>query len=203
VILEGTNGRRLELTLVAYEFPEIEDDRWDSNWLVVRISAADDTDSWTAEDPCLLTWEVDELADWLDAVAEPPATVADLEFTEPNLMFERIEADAAACVRVWFENASCDPRFRPTTICSSISRSRRRRSAPPRRRCAHSASGFRGEVRPPERTAGRREGRPRSDSRGGRPQRLASSLPGLVVVEGVSGRIAMEVERIVEIRHLI
>ncbi len=113
MILEGTNGRRLELTLVAYEFPEIEDDRWDSNWLVVRISAADDTDSWTAEDPCLLTWEVDELADWLDAVAEPPATVADLEFTEPNLMFERIEADGAACVRVWFENAFCAPEIPP------------------------------------------------------------------------------------------
>ena len=111
VILEGTNGRRFELTLVGYEFPDEQDDEWDANWLVVRISAADDPDAWTAEEARLLTWEVDDLADWLDAVAESPAAVAEIEFTEPDLMFERIDGDGAACVRVWFENA-----FRPPDV---------------------------------------------------------------------------------------
>jgi hypothetical protein len=109
VILEGANGERLELTLVAYQFPEVEDDMWDANWLEVRISAADDPDAWTADDPCLLTWEVDELADWLDAVAESRAPVAEIEFIEPSLMLERIEVDGAAVVRVWFENALRPP----------------------------------------------------------------------------------------------
>lgn len=111
VLLEGTDGRRLELTLVGYEFPDLEDDEWDADWLVVRISAADDPDVWTAEDPCLLTWEVDELADWLDAVADAPGAVHDLEFIEPNLTFERIEVDGAGGVRAWFDDA-----FRPPEV---------------------------------------------------------------------------------------
>jgi hypothetical protein len=111
VILEGTKGRRLELTLVGYEFPDEADDEWDANWLVVRISAADPPDAWTAEDPCLLTREVDELADWLDGAADPGAAVDDLEFEEPHLMLERVEVDGAGVVRVWFENA-----FRPPEV---------------------------------------------------------------------------------------
>ena len=110
VLLEGPGGARLELSLVGYQFPEIEDDRWDANWLVVRIAAIDDPDSWTAEDPCLLTWEVDALADWLDAVAAASSPVARLEFVEPNLVFERIEENGAG-VRVWF-----DLEFRPSGI---------------------------------------------------------------------------------------
>jgi hypothetical protein len=111
VLLEGTNGERLELTLVGYEFPDEADDEWDANWLVVRISAADAPDAWTAEEACLLTWEVDELAGWLDAAADAPAAVDDLEFTEPNLVLERVEEGGTGIVRVWFENA-----FRPPGV---------------------------------------------------------------------------------------
>lgn len=33
--LKGEDGTSFELKIEGYQFPEIQDDRWDSNWLVV------------------------------------------------------------------------------------------------------------------------------------------------------------------------
>src|SRR5262249_60717551 len=60
--LGSSDGARVELRLLRYQFP----DRaaagpgrdWDANWLVVRgdIRCADGRE-WSFEDPCLTTWE--------------------------------------------------------------------------------------------------------------------------------------------------
>jgi hypothetical protein len=69
---------------------------WDANWLVVRgdVKTTEGV-AWTFVDPCLTTWEAQELAAWLHGVVDGsvPST-ADwaeetglLHFTEPNLAF--------------------------------------------------------------------------------------------------------------------
>ena len=103
MLLEGRNGHRLELTLTGYEFPAIEDDRWDSNWLHIRIAATSDRGSWTASHPSLLTSEAASLADWLDAIAESRDMGPELEFTEPNLAFELVAGADRVRLRAWFE----------------------------------------------------------------------------------------------------
>lgn len=95
----------LELRIAGYQFALQEtadgpaDASWDSNWLVVEgaVRASDGT-QWTFRDPCLTTWEVAKLSDWLQqTVAEATTATANtdadgevaewLTFTEPNLSF--------------------------------------------------------------------------------------------------------------------
>jgi hypothetical protein len=101
--LAGRNGHRLELTLLGYQFPTTEDDEWDSNWLNIRISAANDRGSWNATDASLTTGEVASLADWLDAIAGRGGARQELDFIEPDLSFELVEANDSALLRAWFE----------------------------------------------------------------------------------------------------
>ncbi|MEY3233462.1 hypothetical protein [Aquidulcibacter sp.] len=88
VLLEGTNGS-LRLRLVRYEFPEIIDDKWDSNWLVVFGEGHIDGLRWRFESPCLTTVEVGALADWLHKVANGEE-VDEIGFMEPHLEFDLI-----------------------------------------------------------------------------------------------------------------
>jgi len=96
----------LEIRIAGYQFAlhETGDEpadasTWDSNWLVVEgaVRASDGT-QWTFEDPCLTTWEVAKLSDWLQQIATETVTAAAnadadgpvfkwLTFTEPNLSF--------------------------------------------------------------------------------------------------------------------
>jgi hypothetical protein len=103
VVLAGDNGHRLELELLGYQFPAIEDDERDSNWLNIRISATNDQGSWNATDPSIGTVEVAELADWLEAIAEREEPACELEFIEPNLAFELAETNGSVRLRAWFE----------------------------------------------------------------------------------------------------
>ena len=112
VRLVGSCGDRLELTVVGYQFPTVEHDRWDSNWLNIKISAKNDRGSWSATDASLLTDEVEDLAGWFEAIAERRQAATELEFTEPNLSFELIQADGRVRLRTWFE-LELRPRWAP------------------------------------------------------------------------------------------
>lgn len=108
---------KLELQITGYQFAiqKTEDEpadaaSWDSNWLAVEGSVrASDGTQWTFQDPCLTTWEIGRLSDWLQQIAEGATTAAALveetsatestntdvdgqvaewlTFTEPNLSF--------------------------------------------------------------------------------------------------------------------
>jgi hypothetical protein len=87
VLLSGREGNELELQIVDYQFPEVRNDPWDSNWLQVRVRLTAPEGSWEVVDPCLTTWEAKRLMAWLvNAAARDPAA-APMTFTEPNLTF--------------------------------------------------------------------------------------------------------------------
>ena len=50
--------------LVGYQFPELEDVEYDSNWLNVKIAVSHQRGKWSTIDPALLTYEVQWLIDW-------------------------------------------------------------------------------------------------------------------------------------------
>ena len=101
--LVGREGS-LELTLAGYQFPHLATAPWDSNWLNVRVRVQHPRGNWTAQDPCLLTYDVAGLADWLDAVAAGREEDAEHGFIEPNLFFRSgRDPDGNRFLRVYFE----------------------------------------------------------------------------------------------------
>lgn len=78
----------LELTIAGYQFPNPsgnEENNWDLNWLVIegKVECEDKSKNWTFRDPCLTTFEVEELAKWLEGPSRLPVKI----FVEPNLKF--------------------------------------------------------------------------------------------------------------------
>ena len=105
MILRGRDLSTFELRVAGYQFPELDYDLWDSNWLMVEIEAAPvDERPWVAADPSLLTWEVERLSLWLDALASRLSVEDEEDFVEPNLRFEVIARENGTFIlRVYFE----------------------------------------------------------------------------------------------------
>ena len=75
------------MTLMGYQFPELADVEYDSNWLNVKIEVSHPRCKWLAVDPALLTYEVQWLIDWFRSVSAGRHEKPHLWFTEPCLSF--------------------------------------------------------------------------------------------------------------------
>ena len=113
MILRGRDLSEFELRVVGYQFPDIVGDEWDANWLVVEVRVAPvDERPWRSIDPSLLTWEVERLSNWLEALASGRAVEEGEDFVEPNLGFEVVQRDEdIITIRVYFELESRPPWF--------------------------------------------------------------------------------------------
>jgi hypothetical protein len=87
MLLQGRDGSAIEATIVGYEFPGIEGQKWDSNHLFIRIRVTTPVGRGSSVDPCWTTWEVERLIAWFESLAagEPASPVG---FLESNLEFE-------------------------------------------------------------------------------------------------------------------
>jgi hypothetical protein len=104
--LKSDSGNSFELVVLGYEHPDITEDRWDSNWLVVsgRVTAGDQ--SWRFVEPCVTTFELRELAEWLEGLGWHDSP--DCVFTEPNLLFQ-YSPRPEPVVRIRFAHESAPP----------------------------------------------------------------------------------------------
>lgn len=96
--LQGIDGARFELSVLAFQHPRGASNEIDANRLQVRVALATDDGAWIEIVPCLVTWELERLAEWMEALAAHRATDAEQRFLEPDLRF-RI-APAAGVARV-------------------------------------------------------------------------------------------------------
>lgn len=71
--LSGSRGDKLTIHVVGYQFPDA-DDGYDANWLTIQIEAKNEEGNWIASSPCLLTWELEWAARWLEHVIEGEMT---------------------------------------------------------------------------------------------------------------------------------
>jgi hypothetical protein len=113
VILRGRDLSEFELQVAGYQFPSFSGDMFDNNWLIVagRVAPADER-AWEFRDPSLLTWEVERLSNWLEALASDKAVDDGEDFIEPNLRFEVVESsEGTITLRVYFELESRPPWF--------------------------------------------------------------------------------------------
>jgi hypothetical protein len=81
------DGSLFEMKVVGYEFPELETEHHDSNWLLIQIEASHPRGEWSATDPALLTYEIEWLANWLETLASGDFSKPHMWFTEPCLEF--------------------------------------------------------------------------------------------------------------------
>jgi len=103
VKLSEDENTEFELEILGYQFPRLENEPYDSDWLNIAIRVKHPRGSWTATDPSLLTYEVERLADWLEAIADGQRVDSETGFLEPNLNFELRENNGAKKLRVYFE----------------------------------------------------------------------------------------------------
>lgn len=105
----ASRDTRFELRIVGYQFPGDATAEYDSNWLVIEGSVWHPRGDWRFRDPCLLTYEVARLADWLEAVAADCEPRPWCSFIEPNLTFEVAGEDATRVLRVSFRCEAAPP----------------------------------------------------------------------------------------------
>ena len=87
------NNNSFMMSVVGYQFPELEDVEYDSNWLNVKIAVSHQGRKWSTIDPALLTYEVQGLSDWLRAVSARKYDNRHLVFMEPCLSFHLSPAE--------------------------------------------------------------------------------------------------------------
>ena len=101
--LETEDGQSLELRILGYQYPDLETEEYDSNWLNVEGKVAHPRGNWKFRDPCLLTYEASRLADWLDSLARGTLSSEEVSFIEPNISFRSVESPEGGSLRVYFE----------------------------------------------------------------------------------------------------
>ena len=101
----------IELKIASYQYPEIKDGDWDSNWLNIYLNVKSELGHWQTVDPSLTTWDVQRLIKWFEYLSnnlQPEHT--DICFLEPYLSFELLNSfdSEPKTIRIKF-----DLEFRP------------------------------------------------------------------------------------------
>jgi len=114
VKLSENENTEFELEIAGYQFPDLESEPYDSDWLNITIRVKHPRGSWTTTDPSLLTEEVKDLIHWLEDIADGKNVNPDEYFTEPNLHFQLPDNNANK-LRVYFE-LECRPSWAKSTF---------------------------------------------------------------------------------------
>jgi hypothetical protein len=78
----------IEINIVRYQFPEIVDHEWDSNWLIVGLSASVAGKTWDAIDAAVDALELRSLANGLEKLVADQDFVLGWHPLEPCLEIE-------------------------------------------------------------------------------------------------------------------
>lgn len=111
----SSEGDCFEFKIIGYQYPNIVDDYWDSNWLLIKIDVIHGGKTWSAVDACLTTFEVARLAFWLKNIQFTDKRKPTCSFTEPNLTFHVVQSNSIEYLRIFFEL-----KFRPPWAYSNI-----------------------------------------------------------------------------------
>lgn len=95
MLLSSTDGKEFELALVEDRLPEAQDASGDDTFATISFRVATDNESWEESAPCLSFYELTNLADWLETVADGGENRHDepeIELLEPELRFAVVRA---------------------------------------------------------------------------------------------------------------
>ncbi len=104
IAINCIDNQKFKIAIWGYQFPKILYKKYDSNWLRIYIEVDSKMGKWEAIDPCLLTWEFEEITNWLKAIKQCERVEEHLEFIEPNLSFSLTEnSDNLVKIKVHFD----------------------------------------------------------------------------------------------------
>ena len=98
-----------ELRIAGYQYPSEATADYDCNWLMIEGNVKHPRGNWQFLDPSLLTYEVAELAGWLEEIPAKANRDSTCDFTEPNLSFEVLDDFKTRILRVSFALESLPP----------------------------------------------------------------------------------------------
>jgi hypothetical protein len=88
----GIDNQSVELKITNYQFPEIVDGDYDSNWLNIYLNVKSKVGHWQTIDPSLTTWDMQRLINWFDNLSKDiEPEYLEIAFLEPNLCFELLD----------------------------------------------------------------------------------------------------------------
>ena len=93
VLTSAETRTEFEFRVVGYQFPDIENEDYDANWLLVNIGVRSPAGSLTKTDPCLLTWEGHWFANWLADLVSGQDADDTLSFLDSNIFFTVVARD--------------------------------------------------------------------------------------------------------------
>jgi hypothetical protein len=79
----------LSLGVLSYQFPDSVD-YWDANWLIIDGHVVHPRGPWAFREPCLTSFELQQLAEWFDGVELGHLDPDRGYFTEPGLEFSYV-----------------------------------------------------------------------------------------------------------------
>lgn len=91
----------LQMSVAGYEFPEVTNDPYDANWLVIGIALqlVYGAWHWQVEDAGALSWELEDCILWLEQLSQGEAVAQEqFGFSEPDISFEVIRNDDGSVV---------------------------------------------------------------------------------------------------------
>jgi len=105
MIFRGLYDQTVEFKVTNYQYPEIKTGDWDGNWLLIYLKVKSELGNWQTVDPSLTTWEIKRLAKWFkDLSLNQKIEMNPIEFTEPNLCFEKLREDQnTKIIRIRFD----------------------------------------------------------------------------------------------------
>jgi len=104
--LVSGDGQTFEMRILGYQFPHLKTEPYDANWLMIAGDVTHPNGAWQFCDPCLLTYEAERLASWIDAVAAGEPLPMRCGFLEPHLEFRAVGGLQQPVLRVYFELAA-------------------------------------------------------------------------------------------------
>lgn len=111
MIFKGVDNQFVEFKVLNYQFPEITDCEYDSNWLLIYLKVNSHCGDWESVDASLLVSELMDLTEWFENLVNNKEMISNsLSFIEPNLRFELIEnSKDLKTVRMSFDLESRPP----------------------------------------------------------------------------------------------
>jgi hypothetical protein len=87
MLLKGDNENEFELALVQDRFAEQQDGFGDSRFVTVSFRVATSQETWEETAPVMNLFQLENLVEWLRAVAHGSPEVSEVELLEPGLRF--------------------------------------------------------------------------------------------------------------------
>lgn len=113
LLLKSEDGPEFELALIEDRVDDPQDGFGDAGWLTLSFRVATEDEAWEETAPCMNTFEVKNLAEWMEGVLGRRPDIGSIELLEPELSFEVVDENAEeVTLRVGFHLEDRPEEFR-------------------------------------------------------------------------------------------